>query len=139
MKQATAIAIALLIAATAQALPRHVVMAVPVATWDNVNPSPRNVVKVFFRRFADPKATVVVGVTEYADEATGAAVYITAFWTEQLTRYNERLDADKLAKIQTQLAKKGVRLALTDDLHGQLSAWGLKPVAREDDDGNPIP
>lgn len=125
MKRSITIALALLIATTAQALPRHVLFAIPVATWQDASPVKRDKIRTFFRRFADPSATATVGAARYIHTASGTPVFVCAFWTEHLERYREKINAEKIAAIKTQLADNNIRMVFVDDLQAQLSAWGL--------------
>ena len=127
MKRSITIALALLIAATAQALPRHTILAIPAATWQDASPIQRDRLKTFFRRFSDPKATRAIGTTRYVHTASGKDVLLCCFWTNQLLRHPEKITDAKIATVKAQLADAQIRIVMVDDIQAQLTAWGLVP------------
>ena len=121
---------ALLIAATAQALPRHTILAVPANTWNQADRVQRLRLKTFFRRFADPKASRAIGTNRHVHTATGKEVLLCVFWTEHLIGKNgEPITRAKITAIRETLADVNIRIALTDDVGGWIKARGLVAFA----------
>jgi len=121
----------LLLTATAQALPRHVLFAVPRSTWVDASPIKRDKIKTFFRRFTDPNAKAAVGATRYIHTPTGTPVFVCAFWTQHMTRWAEKVEEAKIVAVKANLADNNIRIKFTDDIHAQLVTWRLVPYSEE--------
>ena len=106
-------------------------MALPVALWEARNPSHQKRTEAFFRRFADPNAVTVVGATKWTHTATGEPYYVCAFWTSQLTKRGEQIDAAKIQAAMDTLGNADIHIAFCDDPAAQFAAWGLEAPVSE--------
>jgi hypothetical protein len=127
MKHAAAITIALLLAATAHAMPRHILITINEATYANA-PKPEKAHKAAEKYIDAPS---IFGHTHngWAD-AAGNVYGVTLHWAEQWTKHADKLDNPaKLAQLNAKLAEAGVAMIPCDDYAQALADAGLTRVA----------
>ena len=128
-----ALALALLLTAlTAQALPRHTLVAIPRSTWQDASPVKRDKMVTFFQRFQDPDSDGTIGVTRYIHTPSGTHVFCSFYWTRHLLRYREKLTQAKIDAVKVQLNDNNIRIKFVDDIQEQLEAWQLVPWLPDD-------
>ena len=130
MKRTIAIAL-LLTALTAQALPRHTLVAIPRSTWQDASPAKRDKMVTFFQHFQDPDSDGTIGVTRYVHTPSGTQVFMSFYWTRHLLKYKEQLTQAKIDTVKAQLNDNNIRIKFTDDIQAQLTAWQLVPYVPE--------